>query len=96
MLHLDNGWNYETQQWWYDTLLKQGPFTSADFDVQGVSYYPFYNEQATLARLKTSLASMKQKYGKEVMVVGKSSRLFMHFSFSPSSCGRVFAGKQAR
>jgi arabinogalactan endo-1,4-beta-galactosidase len=71
MLHLDNGWNWETQQWWYDTVLKQGPLTSADFDVQGVSYYPFYNEKATLGSLKSSLASMKTKYGKEVMVVGE-------------------------
>ena len=79
MLHLDNGWNWETQQWWYDTVLKQGPLTSADFDVQGVSYYPFYNEQATLGNLKNSLASMKKKYGKEVMVVGEfpSSLLFL-------------------
>lgn len=71
MLHLDNGWDWETQQWWYDTVLKQGPLTSADFDVQGVSYYPFYNEKATLGALKNSLASMKKKYGKEVMVVGE-------------------------
>jgi arabinogalactan endo-1,4-beta-galactosidase len=93
MLHLDNGWNYETQQWWYDTLLKQGPFTSADFDVQGVSYYPFYNEQATLAKLKTSLTSMKQKYGKEVMVVGKSP--FLHFPFA-ECCACELAHEQAR
>jgi len=71
VLHLDNGWNWETQQWWYDTVLKQGPLTSADFDVQGVSYYPFYNAAATLGSLKSTLASMKSKYGKEVMVVGE-------------------------
>lgn len=71
LLHLDNGWNYETQEWWYDTVLKQGPLTKADFDVQGVSYYPFYNEAATLGKLKSSLAAMKGKYGKEVMVVGE-------------------------
>lgn len=80
MLHLDNGWNWETQQYWYDTVLKQGPLLSSDFDVQGVSYYPFYNEKATLGALKNSLASMKSKYGKEVMVVGEFSVL------SLSSC----------
>ncbi|KAM0716568.1 hypothetical protein Q7P37_008013 [Cladosporium fusiforme] len=69
LLHLDNGWNFETQQWWYDLLLEQGPLTKADFDVQGVSYYPFYNEEATLAKLKASLTGLKEKYGKEVMVV---------------------------
>jgi arabinogalactan endo-1,4-beta-galactosidase len=68
MIHLDNGWNYDTQMWWYDLVLKQGPLLASDYDVQGVSYYPFYNEGATLAKLKSSLASMKQKYGKEVIV----------------------------
>lgn len=88
MLHLDNGWNYETQQWWYDTVLKQGPLTTSDFDVQGVSYYPFYNEAATLGKLKSSLASMKQKYGKEVMVVGKlqSCPVFLVFRSPRKSC----------
>lgn len=71
MLHLDKGWDFETQQWWYDLLLKQGPLTKADFDVQGVSYYPFYDEKATLGSLKSALAKMKEKYGKEVMVVGE-------------------------
>lgn len=82
MLHLDNGWNWETQQYFYDTVLKQGPLTSADFDVQGVSYYPFYNEKATLASLKSSLASMKSKYGKEVMVVGEFSLFLSSLVFS--------------
>ena len=68
-VHLDNGWNYQTQQTFYDTVLSEGPLTTADFDTQGVSYYPFYNSAATLASLKSSLASMKSKYGKSVMVV---------------------------
>jgi arabinogalactan endo-1,4-beta-galactosidase len=69
LIHLDNGWNYGTQQWWYDLVLKQGPLSSSDFDIQGVSYYPFYNQDATLASLKSSLTSMKSRYGKQVMVV---------------------------
>ena len=87
MLHLDNGWNYDTQQWWYDLVLKQGPLTKADFDVQGVSYYPFYNEAATLGKLKSSLASMKQKYGKEVMVVGELPFFPSFFSFASMHLG---------
>jgi arabinogalactan endo-1,4-beta-galactosidase len=97
MLHLDNGWNFETQQWWYDTLLKQGPLTSADFDVQGVSYYPFYNEGATLVRLKSSLTAMRQKYGKEIMVVGRLSSLFRFFvwiSSALSETTNIFATSQ--
>jgi len=69
MIHLDNGWKYETQEWWYDTVLGEGPLAATDYDIQGVSYYPFYNEDATLASLESSLTQMKSKYGKEVMVV---------------------------
>ncbi|CAK4032930.1 glycoside hydrolase family 53 [Lecanosticta acicola] len=69
LIHLDNGWKSETQEWWYDTVLKQGPFLATDYDVQAVSYYPFYNADATLASLKSSLSNLKSKYGKEVMVV---------------------------
>ncbi|KAF2249484.1 glycoside hydrolase family 53 protein [Trematosphaeria pertusa] len=70
MIHIDNGWDWSTQQWWYDTVLASGGGLSAsDYDVQGVSYYPFYNSGATLAALGSSLANMANKYGKEVMVV---------------------------
>ncbi|KAK4553140.1 hypothetical protein LTR86_009867 [Recurvomyces mirabilis] len=69
IIHTDNGWNWSTQQWWYDTVLGAGPLKSSDYDIQGVSYYPFYNPSATLASLKTSLTSMKSKYGKGIMVV---------------------------
>lgn len=79
MLHLDKGWDLGTQTWWYDLVLKQGPLTASDFDVQGVSYYPFYDAKATLASLKASLAGMKKKYGKEVMVVGEFRFPLFHF-----------------
>jgi arabinogalactan endo-1,4-beta-galactosidase len=70
MIHLDNGWNWSTQQWWYDTVLNSGGgLSTSDFDIQGVSYYPFYNSAATLAALGTSLANMASRYGKEVQVV---------------------------
>ena len=70
MIHLDNGWKWDTQQWWYDTVLGSGGgLSAADYDVQGVSYYPFYNSAATLSALSTSLNNMAKKYGKEVMVV---------------------------
>ncbi|KAF2022418.1 glycoside hydrolase family 53 protein [Aaosphaeria arxii CBS 175.79] len=70
MIHLDNGWKWDTQQWWYDTVLGSGGGLSAsDYDIQGVSYYPFYNSGATLAALGTTLQNMANKYGKEVQVV---------------------------
>ncbi|KAK5655463.1 hypothetical protein OQA88_5734 [Cercophora sp. LCS_1] len=69
MLHLDNGWNWDTQKWWYESLLKQGAFLTSDYDQMGVSFYPFYNEKATLANLRTSLTNMANTFGKEVLVV---------------------------
>ena len=69
MIHLDNGWNYNTQSSWYNNILGQGPLTASDYDIQGVSYYPFYNSAATLASLKSSLTSMRSKYGRQVQVV---------------------------
>ncbi|KAJ4324588.1 hypothetical protein N0V94_001158 [Neodidymelliopsis sp. IMI 364377] len=70
MIHLDNGFYWGTQQWWYDQVLASGGGLSlSDFDIQGVSYYPFYNSDATLANLADSLTNMAKKYGKEVQVV---------------------------
>ncbi|KAJ4361918.1 hypothetical protein N0V83_010859 [Neocucurbitaria cava] len=70
MIHLDNGWNWDTQQWWYDTVLGSGGgLSTSDFDIQGLSYYPFYNSAATLAALSDSMGKMATKYGKEVQVV---------------------------
>ena len=68
MIHLDNGWNWATQKYFYTTVLSQGTLTTSDFDIMGVSYYPFYNNQATLANLKTSLTNMASSWGKELVV----------------------------
>ncbi|KAH4112897.1 arabinogalactan endo-beta-1,4-galactanase [Parastagonospora nodorum] len=68
MIHLDNGWKWDTQKWWYDTILAAG-LSSSDFDIQGISYYPFYNAAATLSALSSSMNNMASRYGKQVMVV---------------------------
>jgi len=69
MIHLDNGWNWDTQQWWYTSALASGGgLVTSDFDIMGVSYYPFYNSAATLASLKSSLANMASTWGKELVV----------------------------
>ena len=34
MIHLDNDWNYDTQESWYTSVLAEGPLTTGDFDVQ--------------------------------------------------------------
>ncbi|KAI0600138.1 family 53 glycosyl hydrolase [Biscogniauxia sp. FL1348] len=68
MIHLDNGWDWETQKWFYTSVLAEGPLVESDFDMMGVSYYPFYNSAATLASLKTSLTNMASTWGKEIVV----------------------------
>jgi len=68
MIHLDNGWDWDTQEFWYNTVLGEGPLLSTDFDMQGLSYYPFYNSEATLSALQTSLTNMASTYGKELVI----------------------------
>ncbi|KAI9934154.1 hypothetical protein ASPWEDRAFT_50155 [Aspergillus wentii DTO 134E9] len=69
MIHLDNGWDWEAQKYFYDTVLGAGSLVSSDFDLIGVSYYPFYSADATLSALKTSLANLQSNYDKSVVVV---------------------------
>ena len=68
MIHLDNGWNWSTQQYFYKTVLAAGTLVASDFDIMGVSYYPFYNSAATLASLKSSLTNMASTWGKGIVV----------------------------
>lgn len=68
MFHLDNGWDWSLQEWFYSTVLSQGPLTTGDFDMIGVSFYPFYGNQATLSNLRTSLTNLSNRWGKELVV----------------------------
>ena len=69
MIHLDNGWDWDSQKYFYDTVLAQGPLLSSDFDVIGISFHPFYGTEATLAALKSSMEQLGSRYGKGVLVV---------------------------
>ena len=68
MIHIDNAWNWDQQSYFYDTTLSQGPLVAEDFDMMGVSYYPFYNSGATLSALESTLNQMSSKYGKTLVV----------------------------
>ncbi|KAF5877194.1 putative arabinogalactan endo beta-galactosidase protein [Botrytis fragariae] len=68
MIHLDNGYSWSEQQYFYQTVLAAGPLLTTDFDMMGVSYYPFYSSAATLASLKTSLTNMASTWGKQLVV----------------------------
>ncbi|KAK4103170.1 glycoside hydrolase family 53 protein [Parathielavia hyrcaniae] len=69
MIHLDNGWNWDTQNYWYTNVLRQGTFELSDFDMMGVSFYPFYSASASLDALRTSLNNMARGWNKEIAVV---------------------------
>lgn len=68
MIHLDNGWDWSEQEYFYTTVLAEGPLLATDFDVVGVSYYPFYDSSATLSALKNSLKNIASKWAKDIMV----------------------------
>ncbi|KAH6898007.1 arabinogalactan endo-1,4-beta-galactosidase [Thelonectria olida] len=68
MIHLDNGWSWDTQNYFYTKVFAAGYITAADVDIMGVSYYPFYNSAATISSLKTSLKNMASAWGKEIIV----------------------------
>lgn len=68
MIHTDNGWKWSTQSWFYSSLLAAGSLLTTDFDIIGVSYYPFYSSSATLSALKTSLTNLVSAYSKEIIV----------------------------
>lgn len=62
--------NTPNREWWYDSVLNSGGgLTLSDFDIQGVSYYPFYNADANLGSVAYSMNQMAAKYGKQVQVV---------------------------
>ncbi|KAJ5084401.1 arabinogalactan endo-1,4-beta-galactosidase [Penicillium alfredii] len=70
MIHLDNGWDWSAQQYYYNQALARGSaLSSTDFDYIGVSYYPFYGADVTLSALATSLSNLHATYGKDVLVV---------------------------
>ena len=62
MLHLDNGGNNALYTEWFDEFVKRGE----DFDVIGLSYYPFWH--GTLQELEDNMHDISARYGKELIV----------------------------
>ncbi|KAK1723137.1 hypothetical protein CaCOL14_003107 [Colletotrichum acutatum] len=67
--HLAHGYDADLQDWYYDMLVKTGKFTTADWDVIAVSFYPFWSSEATFSALETALSGLATQYNKEVQVV---------------------------
>ncbi|KAF7763524.1 CAZyme family GH53 [Agaricus bisporus var. burnettii] len=69
MVHVSNGWDSGLQNFFYDGIFRPGEFATGDFDLFGVSFYPFYGREATFERLRSTLTGLVNKYNKDVMVV---------------------------
>lgn len=64
MIHLDNGGNAALYRDWFDGYFAAG---GTDFDVIGLSYYPFWH--GPMAGLAENLAALSARWGKDMIVV---------------------------
>lgn len=62
MIHLDNGGKNELYRTWFDNYFKYGE----DFDIIGLSYYPFWH--GTLDDLKNNMQDISSRYHKDLIV----------------------------
>src|SRR5579871_121450 len=63
MVHIDRGGDNGGSVWFYDHILAQG----VDFDVIGLSYYPFWH--GPLSALQANLNDLSPRYTKVIVVV---------------------------
>jgi arabinogalactan endo-1,4-beta-galactosidase len=66
MVHLDAGGNNPMYREWFDAFFERG----GDFDVMGLSYYPFWH--GSLDDLSKNMDDMARRYGKPMNVVETS------------------------
>jgi arabinogalactan endo-1,4-beta-galactosidase len=64
VLHIDDGSDNVLGQSFYGTMIKN---EVVDFDVIGLSYYPFYHD--TLADLEANMIDMATRYNRDVAIV---------------------------
>jgi arabinogalactan endo-1,4-beta-galactosidase len=62
MLHADTGADQGASTYYFDHLQQQG----IDFDVLGLSYYPFWH--GSLSELKQNLHALASRYGKDIII----------------------------
>jgi arabinogalactan endo-1,4-beta-galactosidase len=63
MIHVDRGGDKDSCRWFFDKLLAEG----VEFDVIGLSYYPFWH--GTLDDLRENLSFLAARYDKDIIVV---------------------------
>ncbi len=63
VLHLDMGGDNALYRWWFDGVTSH----DVDFDVIGLSYYPFWHR--SMGELKANLNDLTSRYGKDILIV---------------------------
>lgn len=67
MLHLNRGYSWSTQEWFYDAIIAAG-FDMSTIDIQGLSCYPFWDAtESTLVNFKTNMNNLAVKYKKGIV-----------------------------
>jgi len=62
ILHLANGGDNGLYRWWFDNVVSYG----VDFDIIGLSYYPFWH--GPLANAAANMADVTARYGKPCVI----------------------------
>ncbi|PCH40845.1 glycoside hydrolase family 53 protein [Wolfiporia cocos MD-104 SS10] len=68
LIHLANGWDWADLEYFFGNVFIPGALTESEVDIIGVSFYPFYGTNATLASLQSSLTNLVNEFGKPVVV----------------------------
>lgn len=62
-IHLSDGGNNSLYRWFFEEITRR----KVDFDIIGVSYYPYWH--GTLDELKANLNDISQRYNKDVVIL---------------------------
>lgn len=86
ILHLDNGGNHELYREWFGAARGFG----LDYDVIGLSYYPFWH--GTLDELAANMKDLSVRYGKELIIAETS---YGYTTEAMEGCRHVFTQELA-
>jgi arabinogalactan endo-1,4-beta-galactosidase len=76
MLHLDSGGDVGKYNTWFDRFAAHNNIAATvkelDFDVIGLSWYPYYSSHKSLDDLDANIRDIRSRYGKEAVVAEHS------------------------
>lgn len=72
MIHTDNGWDKKTQLTFFKKILSMGAFSLSDFDVIGLSVYPFFSAFAKLSAIRKSLEALQSTYKDKLIMIAET------------------------